>query len=67
MKNLTDLTIAQLEETKLLLNKMFQVLSSKSLDLPMTTELKAIQDLMGNIEDDCSIIIEEYEDWRAGE
>ena len=51
-KNITDLTIEQLENSKLLIDQMTQVLFGRSLDIPMTKELYQIQDLLNDIYSD---------------
>ena len=52
MKNITDLTIEQLQKSKLLIDQMTQVLFRRSIDIPMTKELYQIQDLLNNIYSD---------------
>ena len=52
MKNITDLTIDQLEQSKLLIDQMTQVLFKRSIDIPMTREIHQIQDLLNNIYSD---------------
>lgn len=51
-KNITDLTIEQLENSKLLIDQMTQVLFRRSIDIPMTKELYQIQDLLNDIYSD---------------
>jgi hypothetical protein len=52
MKNITDLTIDQLEQSKLLIDQMTQVLFKRSIDIPMTREIQQIQDLLNDIYSD---------------
>jgi hypothetical protein len=59
MKNLSQLTIEELELTKTLIDKLTQVLFQKNPNIPMTKELKQIQDSLNDVDSDYSDAIDE--------
>ena len=52
MKNLSQLTIVELELTKTLIDKLTQVLFQKNPNIPMTKELKQIQNSLNDVYSD---------------
>ena len=52
MKNLSQLTIVELELTKTLIDQLTQVLFQKNPNIPMTKELKQIQNSLNDVYSD---------------
>ena len=52
MKNLSQLTIVELELTKTLIDQLTQVLFQKNSNIPMTQELKQIQNSLNDVYSD---------------